>query len=99
MNNENSKELLKEVKSYLKITWNEEDTEIENLIKEGIQHLSEKIGAEIDFSKDLSALGLLKDYCRYKRNYSIEYFEQNFLESIVFLQFKYAREDLKDGES
>lgn len=99
MKDEENEKLLNEVKSYLKITWNEEDEDITNLIKEGEQHLSEKIGAEIDFEKDLSAFGLLKDYCRYKRNYSIEYFEQNFLDKIVFLQLKYAGEDLKNGES
>lgn len=56
------------------------------------------IGA-VDFSKDLSALRLLKEYCRYVRNYSKEYFEQNFLDNIVFLQLKYASEELEDGES
>lgn len=98
MKNEENKKLLEEVKSYLKITWNEEDEDIANLIKEGEQHLSEKIGA-VDFSKDLSAKRLLKEYCRYVRNYSKEYFEQNFINDIVFLQLKYASEDFKDGKS
>ena len=98
MENEENKKLLEEVKSYLKITWDEEDEDITNLIKEGIQHLSEKIGA-VDFSKDLVARGLLKEYCRYVRNYSKEYFEQNFINDIVFLQLKYASEDLEDGKN
>lgn len=91
--------LLKEVKSYLSITWNEEDEDIRNLITEAKQHLSEKIGAEINYSEDLTARRLLKEYCRYVRNYSKEYFEQNFIDNIVFLQLKYASEDLKNGES
>ncbi len=91
--------LFKEVKSYLSITWNEEDEDIHKLIAEAKQHLSKKIGAEINYSEDLSARRLLKEYCRYVRNYSKEYFEQNFIDDIVFLQLKYASEDLEDGES
>lgn len=98
MNEEARIKLLDEVKSHLNITWHEEDEEIYNLIIEGTQHLSEKVGAEIDFSKDFSAKRLLKEYCRYVRNYSKEYFEQNFLDDIIFLQLKYASEDFEDGE-
>lgn len=92
-------ELLEEVKDHLSITWNEEDESIYKLILEGKQHLSKKIGAEIDYSKDLTARRLLKEYCRYVRNYSKEYFEQNFIDDIVFLQLKYASEDKENGES
>lgn len=96
---EKEDKLLNAVKSHLKITWTDEDEDIKDLIEEAKQYLSEKVGTEIDFSEDLSAKGLLKDYCRYVRNYSKEYFEQNFLDNIVFLQLKYASEDLKDGEN
>lgn len=99
MDNEKDEELLKEVKSHLRITWSEEDDDISKLIKEAKQHLSEKVGAKIDYSIDLSARRLLKEYCRYVRNYSKEYFEQNFIDDIVSLQLKYASEDLEDGES
>lgn len=99
MDDEENLKLLEEVKSHSKITWDDEDNDILNLIVEGEQHLSEKVGAEIDYSKDLSARRLLKEYCRYVRNYSKEYFEQNFIDDIVFLQLKYASEDLEDGKS
>lgn len=82
--------LLKEVKDYLHITWIEEDENIKKLISEAQQYLSEKTGTEIDFEKDLVAKGLLKDYCRYVRNFSKEYFEKNFLNELQNLQFKYA---------
>lgn len=82
--------LLKEVKAYNHITWDEEDEAINKIILEGKQYLSEKIDTDINFEKDLVALGLLKDYVRYVRNYSAEYFEQNFLNKIVSLQLKYA---------
>ncbi len=82
--------LLEETKSYINVTWNEEDREINKIVLEAKQYLSEKVGTEIDFDKDLVAKGLLKDYVRYVRNKSKEYFEQNFLNEIQNLQFKYA---------
>lgn len=86
-------EFLEKVKKYLPITWNEEDENINNLIEEAKQYLSKKAGTEIDFNKDLVALGLLKDYCRYTRNFSGEYFEQNFIEKVLDMQIKYAIEN------
>ena len=83
-------ELLEEVKEYLHITWKDEDNKVNGTILEAKQYLSEKVGTVIDYSKDLVAKGLLKDYCRYVRNYSKEYFEKNFLNEIQNLQFKYA---------
>lgn len=82
--------LLEETKSYINVTWDEEDREINKIVLEAKQYLSEKVGTEIDFDKDLVAKGLLKDYVRYVRNKSKEYFEQNFLNEIQNLQFKYA---------
>ena len=97
---EDNVSLLEEVKSYLKITWEDEDEHISKLIIEAKQHLSEKVGAEINFLKDFSAKRLLKEYCRYVRNYSKEYFEQNFINDILFLQLKYANsEDWENGKS
>mgnify|MGYP002082903014 CR=1 FL=1 len=82
--------LLEKVKKYLHVTWNDEDDDLKELIEEAKQYLNEKTGTAIEYEKDLVALGLLKDYCRYTRNYSKEYFEQNFLNEIQNLQFKYA---------
>lgn len=90
--------LLENIKVYLNITWNEEDESIKDLILEAKQYLSEKTGTVINFEEDLVALGLLKDYCRYTRNYSKEYFEQNFLEQILHLQLKYATQK-NEGDS
>jgi len=84
--------LLYEVKPYIHVTWDDEDKEINDLILEAKQYLSEKVGTEINYDKDLVAKGLLKDYCRYVRNFSKEYFEKNFLNEIQNLQFKYAIE-------
>ena len=83
-------ELLADVKDYLHITWNDEDTAINKIILESKQYLNEKLGTVVNFNEDLVALGLLKDYCRYVRNYSKEYFEKNFLNEILNLQLKYS---------
>ena len=91
-------ELLEEVKEYLHITWKDEDNKVNGTILEAKQYLSEKVGTVIDYSKDLVAKGLLKDYCRYVRNYSKEYFEKNFLNEIQNLQFKYVIND-SEGDS
>lgn len=98
MSNNNDKKLLKEVKSHLRITWNDEDEDIIELINEAKQHLSEKTGAEIGYLNDLTARRLLKEYCRYVRNYSKEYFEQNFLDDILSLQLKYATKDYETSD-
>jgi hypothetical protein len=84
--------MLNEVKRYLAVTWNDADTDanIQDSIDEGSQYLSTLVGTDIDFDSDLEAKALLKDYCRYVRNYSLEYFETNFRSNILRLQFKYA---------
>jgi len=54
--------LLYEVKPYIHVTWDDEDIEINSLILEAKQYLSEKVGTEIDYEKDLVAKGLLNGY-------------------------------------
>lgn len=91
-------ELLADVKDYLHVTWNDEDTAINKIILESKQYLNEKLGTAVDFNEDLVALGLLKDYCRYVRNYSKEYFEKNFLNEILNLQLKYSTVEGEDDD-
>lgn len=84
--------MLDEVKRYLAITWDDTDTNdnIQDSIDEGTRYLSDLVGSEINLTTDLEAKSLLKDYCRYVRNYSLEYFETNFMNKILRLQLKYA---------
>lgn len=85
---------LKEVKDYLKITWDDEVTNsnIQKFINEGKYRIQSLIGIEVDFAKDLDLRSLLKDYCRYARENALEYFEENFKNKIVQIQVKYAIE-------
>lgn len=89
--------MLEEVKNYLAITWSDDitDSNVQRSIDEGIAYLSELVGTAIDFDNDKEARALLKDYCRYVRNYSLEYFETNFLQRILRLQIRYATSESK----
>lgn len=81
---------LQELKAYLKITWNEEDTDLDEFITSGKSYLEEIAGVSIDFNKDFSSKQLLKDYCRYAYNHSLEYFETNFKRELLKLSLREA---------
>lgn len=78
--------MLEAVKSYLKITWNDEDVAITGLINRGKAKLQELVGAELDFEQEGEARSLLFDFVRYAYNNASEYFEENFREEILRLQ-------------
>ena len=78
--------MLQKVKDYLKITWNDEDTAITDLITRGKKKLEELAGAAPDFESEGLARALLFDYCRYAYNNASEYFEENFQKEILRLQ-------------
>ena len=80
--------MLQKVKAYLKITWDDEDTAITDLITRGKKKLEGLAGAELDFDTEGLARSLLFDYCRYAYNNASEYFEENFQRKILRLQLK-----------
>ena len=78
--------LLDEVKDYLKITWEDEDTEVQRIIDRGQSYLNELAGVELDFETEGLARSLFFDYCRYAYNNATEFFEENFRTAILRLQ-------------
>lgn len=82
--------MLKELKDYLKITWDSENDYLGNIIARGKEYLKDLTGTDIDFEGEGQAKSLLLDYCRYYYNNAIEYFEDNFQKQIVRLQYKEA---------
>lgn len=82
--------MLEELKDYLKITWNSEDTYLQNIIARGKEYLKDLTGTNINFEEEGPFKTLLLDYCRYYYNNAIEYFEDNFQKDIVRLQYKEA---------
>ncbi len=82
--------MLEELKDYLKITWDNEDSYLQNTISRGKEYLKDLTGTDIEFDKEGPAKSLLLDFCRYYYNNSVEYFEENFQRQIVRLQFTEA---------
>ena len=78
--------MLQQVKGYIKITWDDEDAAIIDLIARGEKKLEELAGAELDFEAEGSARSLLFDYVRYAYNNASEYFEENLQREILRLQ-------------
>jgi len=79
--------MLQAVKDYLKITWEDEDAGLTDLISRGQGYLNNLVGVELDFEEALPR-SLLFDYCRYVYNNASEYFAENFSGEILRLQFQ-----------
>ena len=85
-----------EIKRHLAITWDDDITNktVEDYIVDGQNHLMELSGDfSINFNTDIEAKKLLKEYCRYARNYSIEAFNCNFQDDILRFQINHAIDD------
>lgn len=82
--------MLKEVKYYLKITWDSEDNYLQGIINRGKSNLEELTGTTLDFEVEGQSKSLLLDYCRYAYNNALEYYEENFQKEILRLQLKEA---------
>lgn len=74
------------IKSYLGITWSDEDNKIQGIIDRGQSRLQSLTGSVLDFQKEGLARELLFEYCRYAYNNAAEYFEENFQGEILRLQ-------------
>ena len=82
--------MLQDLKDYLKITWDNEDTYLQNIIDRGKAELNDSAGTKLDFETEGKPKTLLLDYCRYYYNNAIEYFRENFREEILELKLKEA---------
>ena len=80
--------LLDEVKNYLDITWddNETDLKLNGMIERGKKYLNRVAGKELDFDAEDKPKELLFDYCRYVRSNALEMFQQNYLHELLSLQ-------------
>lgn len=82
--------MLEDIKDYLKITWGNEDAYLNKVIVMGKGYLKGLTGTELKFETPGLDYSLLLDYCRYYYNNAIEYFEENFKDQIVRLQYTEA---------
>lgn len=90
--------MLQEVKDYLKITWDDEDSTLNATMLRGKGYLNDLVGVELDFEIEGQPKSLLLDYCRYAYNNALEYFEENFNGQILRLQFKEGINQLAELE-
>lgn len=82
--------LLDELKSRLRITWNDEDETLKTQLSNGKAYLSEVTGASFDYEKEESAKELLIERCRYVYNNAADEFEANFQAGLSRLILKVA---------
>ncbi len=85
--------MLKELKSYLNITWDDEDPDLEKIIKRGEAYLESISGTKLDFKEDLLIHQLLLDYGRYVYNNTFELFGVNFRRELLALSLREAVKD------
>lgn len=92
--------LLDEVKNYLDITWddNETDLKLNGMIERGKKYLNRVAGKELDFEVEDKPKELLFDYCRYVRSNALEMFQQNYLHELLSLQMD-AEVDAYEAEN
>jgi hypothetical protein len=90
--------MLQEVKEYLKITWDDEDSYIQGIINRGKDYLNNLTGTELDFEVEGQPKALLLDYCRYAYNNALEYFEENFHRELRRLIIQEAVKEYADEE-
>lgn len=72
------KELLKQLKGKLRITWEDEDDDLSKLLKEAESYLTGLTNATFDFDQEEWVRGLLLERCRYDYHNSLDEFEKNF---------------------
>ncbi len=84
------KNLLSDVKTYLDITWLDEQTDnkLTGIIERGIKYINKIAGADMDYTIEDKPKELLLDYCRYARSNALEMFQQNYLHELLSLQIE-----------
>jgi hypothetical protein len=71
-------ELLVELKSRLRITWNDEDEHLKRILAGAMTYLLDIAGSSFDFSVDSPPKTLLLERARYVYNNAADEFEINF---------------------
>ena len=80
--------LLDDIKVYLDITWDDEQTNrrITGLIEDGMAYLDDKLGEAGDYLSPGYPRTQLKEYVRYARDAALDVFENNYQSLILAMQ-------------
>ena len=95
-------ELLKDIKDYLNITWEDERTDknITGMIKRGMTYLQKVAGvSSLNFTEEDSPRALLFDYVRYANSQALEMFETNFQSELLSLNLEYQTKEVAQSEN
>lgn len=106
MDNEAQAAMLAAVKSYLQITWTDEETDdrLTLLIEAGEAYLDSKLGETGDYEAPGYPRTLLLEYVRYARDGALDVFENNYRAMILAMQHErmvsmYAETDAVSTET
>ena len=93
-------ELIDEVKNYLDITYNDEETDrkLSGIVERGKVYLDSIAGKKQDYAKEGKAKELLLDYAMYVRAGSLAEFQKNYQHELIALRIQNAvSEEADDG--
>lgn len=93
----NNSELLLLLKKFINIDFNESDDRLNDIIESSIIVMRKRIGANIDFKKDLDARLFFLNYCKYVYFGEDHIFFDNYKDEFLRLRSIYEIED-NDGE-
>lgn len=85
-------ELLIELKHRLRITWNDEDAELERIIDRAKSYFEKLTSKAFSFELDTWETELLLERCRYVYNNAADEFEKNFADELKRLIMHVALE-------
>lgn len=91
-------ELLQAIKSYLRITWDDDDSLIMGYISRGKSRLNRIAGAELDYTAEGLPRSLLFDYVRYANSQALEAFERNYERELLALHLDTQADLLEETE-
>ena len=92
--------LLAAVKTYLQITWedNETNARLDDLIAAGQAYLDSKLGNAGDYISPGFPRTLLFEYVRYARDGALDVYENNYRSMILAMQHERMVENYADAE-
>lgn len=94
--------LLRDVKLYTDITWDDEQTDqkLAGIVKRGMAYLSRRAGeTELDFLTEGQPRALLMDYARYARANALDDFPLNYRQELLDLYLMHHARRLQDAEN
>lgn len=83
-------EIFTKIKKHMGITWDYQDDDVLDIVKDGIQLIQSKAGQVDDFLVNRVAFLLLKSYCRYAWDGTESLWEDNYRSEILQLQINVA---------